>query len=134
MAAMFSDDWMVDFGNAWNDEPDLGGALSKIGFNSNIGYGFEGDAQPKGVLVVENGYVTRAGAYAGETLNWDLRAKPDDWEKWMQKGIGMVGLGMAYTTGKLKFKVGDYGAMVKDPRMAGPFIKSFTAMGKVPRT
>jgi hypothetical protein len=46
----------------------------------------------------------------------------------------MMGLGMAYTTGKLKFVVGDYGAMIKNPAMAGPFIKSFTAMGKVPRT
>jgi hypothetical protein len=43
----------------------------------------------------------------------------------------MMGLGMAYTTGKLKFKIGDYMAMVKDPRMAGPFIKSFTVMGQV---
>jgi hypothetical protein len=31
----------------------------------------------------------------------------------------------------MKFKVGDYGAMIKDPRMAGPFIKSFAVMGRV---
>ena len=31
MAALFSDDWMVDFGNAWNDEKDLGDALAKAG-------------------------------------------------------------------------------------------------------
>jgi hypothetical protein len=31
----------------------------------------------------------------------------------------------------MKFQVGDYTAMIKDPRMAGPFIKSFAAMGKV---
>jgi hypothetical protein len=43
---------------------------------------------------------------------------------------GMGGLGMAFATGKIKFKVGDYGAMLKDPRMAGPFIKSFTVMGR----
>jgi len=43
----------------------------------------------------------------------------------------MAGLGMAYATRKLKFQVGDYGAMIKDPRMAGPFIKSFSAMGQV---
>ena len=42
----------------------------------------------------------------------------------------MMSLGVAYTSRKLKFRVGDYGAMVKDPRMAGPFIKSFSAMGK----
>jgi hypothetical protein len=38
---------------------------------------------------------------------------------------------MAATTGKLKFRKGDYGAMVKDPRMAGPFVKSFSVMGRV---
>jgi hypothetical protein len=134
MAALFSDDWMVDFGNAWNDEKDLGDALAKIGFNSTIGYGFQGEDKARGYIKVENGYVVSAGAYNGEALNWDLRASPDDWEKWCQKGIGMVSLGMAYTTGKLKFQVGDYGAMIKNPAMAGPFIKSFSVMGTVPRT
>jgi hypothetical protein len=31
----------------------------------------------------------------------------------------------------MKFKVGDYSAMIKDPRMAGPFIKSFSVMARV---
>ncbi len=134
MAALFSDDWMVDLGNAWNDETELGDALAKIGFNSNIGYGFEGEDKPRGVLRVEGGYVVEAGAYNGQSLNWDLRASPADWEKWCANGLGMMSLGLAYTAGKLKFKVGDYGAMVKNPAMAGPFIKSFSVMGKVPRT
>lgn len=134
MPALFSDDWMVDFGNAWNDDPELGDALAKIGFTSTIGYGFDGEDAPRGFIKVENGYVTGAGAYDGTALNWDLRAKPADWEKWCANGIGMMSLGLAYTAGKLKFKLGDYGAMVKNPAMAGPFIKSFTAMGRVPRT
>lgn len=133
MAALFSDDWMVDFGNAWNDEKELGDALAKIGFNSVIGYGFDGEDKPRGYIAVENGYVTGAGAFNGQTMNWDLRASPTDWEKWCTGGIGMMSLGMAYTTGKLKFKVGDYGAMIKNPAMAGPFIKSFSVMGTVPR-
>ena len=134
MPELFSDDWMVDFGNEWNDEPDLGDALAKIGFNSVIGYGFEGEDQPRGYINVENGYVTAAGAYDGRTLSWDLRAKSADWEKWCDKGLGMMALGLAYTSGKLKFKTGDYGAMIKNPAMAGPFIKSFDVMGRVPRT
>lgn len=133
MPALFSDDFMVDFGNAWNDD-DLGEALAKIGFNSVIGYGFEGEDQPRGYLKVENGYVTAAGAYDGTPMNWDLRAKAADWEKWCQGGVSMISLGLAYTSGKLKFKTGDYGAMIKNPAMAGPFIKSFTVMGRVPRT
>jgi hypothetical protein len=134
MAALFSDDWMVDFGNAWNDEKELGDALAKIGFNSIIGYGFDGEEKARGFIKVENGYVVEAGAYDGQILNWDLRASPADWEKWCVNGIGMMALGLAYTSGKLKFKVGDYGAMIRNPAMAGPFIKSFAAMGTVPRS
>ena len=133
MAALFSADWMNAFGEAWNAEPDLGDALAKIGFNSVIGYGMQGEAQPRGYIDVQNGKVVTSGAYSDQTLNWDLRASADNWEKWCAKGLGMMALGMAYTTGKLKFAVGDYGAMIKNPAMAGPFIKSFTVMGQVPR-
>ena len=131
MADLFSDEWMKSFMNEWNNEPALAGALQKIGFNSVIGYGFQGDAGPTGVITVENGVVTAAGAYNGEALSWDIRAKAASWDKWLSKGIGMAGLGMAYTTGKMKFAVGDYLSMIKDPRMAGPFIKSFSVMGNV---
>lgn len=131
MAEFFSDAWMKSFMEEWNKEPDLADALSKINFSSNIGYGLLDEDQARGVVVVENGKVTSAGAYNGEELNWDLRASQDNWDKWMTKGLGMAGLGMAYVGGKLKFKSGDYKAMVKDPRMAGPFIKTFTVMGRV---
>ena len=131
MADLFSDEWMNSFKDAWNNEPALSDALAKIDFNSVIGYGFQGDDGPTGVITVENGKVTAAGAYNGETLSWDIRAKQANWEKWLKKGIGMAGLGMAYTTGKMKFVVGDYLAMAKDPRMAGPFIKSFNVMGSI---
>ena len=130
MADLFSDAWMKSFGEQWNGEPELSDALAQIGFNSTIGYGFAGDDAPLGVIVVENGKVSSAGAYNGEPLNWDLRASADSWDKWVAKGIGMMGLGTAYATGKLKFNVGDYSAMIKDPRMAGPFIKSFSVMGR----
>ncbi len=131
MAELFSDEWMKGFMEVWNSEADLSDALAQIGFSSTIGYGFIGDDAPTGVIVVENGKAVSAGAYNGEPLNWDLRASEANWNKWISKGVGMAGLGMAYTTGKLKFIVGDYAAMLKDPRMAGPFIKSFGAMAKV---
>lgn len=131
MADLFSADWMAKYMEAWNSEPDLSESLAQIGFNSVIGYGFDGDAQPTGVLTVENGKAVAGEAYNGQTLNWDLRASADNWGKWMSKPPGMMGLGIAYTSRKLKFEVGDYGAMVKDPRMAGPFIKSFAVMGRV---
>jgi len=130
MAELFSDEFMKSYMKAWNEEPELSDALAKIDFNSVIAYGFDDEEQPRGVLRIEGGKAVAGGAYNGEEVNWDLRASPENWKKWMAKPPGMVGLGMAYTSRKLKFKVGDYAAMIKDPRMAGPFIKSFTAMSK----
>jgi hypothetical protein len=131
MSQLFSDSWMQSFADAWNSDPELAGELEKINFNSTIGYGIDGEDSPRGVISIENGKAVNAGEYSGEALNWDLRASEDSWGKWIIKPPGMMGLGTAYTTRKLKFNVGDYSAMVKDPRMAGPFIKSFSAMGQV---
>ncbi len=130
MAELFSDEWMKSYMEAWNSEPELSDALAKIAFNSTIAYGFDGEASPRGVLVVENGKAVSAGKYNNETLDWDLRASQASWDKWMKKGIGMMALGIAYTSRKLKFVQGDYMGMIKDLRMAGPFIKSFTVMGR----
>ncbi|MBE9516578.1 MAG: SCP-2 sterol transfer family protein [Proteobacteria bacterium] len=131
MSDIFSGAWMARFKDEWNNEPDLSDALGKISFNSVIGYGVDGEDKPRGVIKIENGKVTNAGDYAGEQLNWDLRASEDNWNNWFSKDIGAVGLGTAYTTRKLKFETGDYSAMIKDPRMAAPFIKSFSVMGRV---
>ncbi|MCK5724985.1 MAG: hypothetical protein KAI84_20785, partial [Gammaproteobacteria bacterium] len=60
-----------------------------------------------------------------------LRASKENWQKWFKKPPGMMALGMAYTSRQLKFKKGDYVSMIKDPRMAGPFLKSFTVMARV---
>jgi hypothetical protein len=130
MAELFSDEWMQSFKEQWNAEPDLSDALAKISFNSVIGYGFPGEDTPRGVLTIENGKATAGGGYSGQTMNWDLRASAEQWAKWMSNPPGMMGLGAAFTTGKIKFVVGDYKGMLKDPRMAGPFIKSFTVMGR----
>jgi putative sterol carrier protein len=131
MPELFSEVWMKSFMEEWNKDPELSKNLAEIKFNSKIAYGFVGDENPKGVLVIENGQAVSAGPYQNEEVNWDLRASQENWNKWIEKGIGMAGLGMAYMSGKLKFKTGDYSAMIKDPRMAGPFIKSFTVMGRI---
>lgn len=131
MADLFSSEWMQAFGKQWNAEPELADALAKIHFNSVIGYGFVDDPNPVGVLTVEDGRVVFAGQYEGQKLNWDLRANRETWQQWITKGLNMMGLSMAYMGRKLQFQVGDYAAMIKDPRMAGPFIKSFAVMSRV---
>jgi hypothetical protein len=131
MTQLFSPAWMQAYGEQWNAEPDLADALAKIQFNSVIGYGFENEPNPTGVLKIVEGRVISAGSYQGEKLNWDLRADREQWQQWLRNGLTMMGLSMAYMTRKLQFRVGDYVAMIKDPRMAAPFIKSFAVMGKV---
>ena len=131
MSNLFKADWMNRYKEEWNKEPELAAALNKISFNSVIGYGFEGAAAPSGYIKVENGHVVEAGEYSNQTLNWDLRASDSQWKAWFSKEPGMTGLGIAFTTGKLKFIKGDYTSMLKDPRMASPFIKSFGVMSRV---
>ena len=131
MSALFSDEWMKQLMTAWNGDPNVKDKLAEIGFSSVIAYGFKDDENPRGVFVVENGVCVRAGAWSDEALDWDIRANTADWLKWIKKGIGMMGLGTSFATGKLKFKVGDYKSMMKDPRMAGPFVKSFGLMQQI---
>ena len=131
MAELFSDEWMNQLKDAWNAEPEVRDKLAEIGFSSVITCGFKVEDQPRGVFVVENGACVRAGDYAAEAPDWDMRASRDDWMKWVAKGLGMAGMGTAFAMGKLKFKKGDFKAMIKDPRMAGPFVKSFALMKQI---
>ena len=131
MATLFSDKWMQKLMDKWNNAPELANELSIHGFNSTIAYGFDDEEEPRGVLVVENGKAISATVFADQIVNWDLRASKNNWKMWLSKPPGMMDLGMAYTSHKLKFNKGDYTTMIKDPHMAGPFVKSFIVMGRV---
>ena len=131
MADIFAEQWMQKLVDEWNKEPELANELSNIGFNSTIAYGFENEDEPRAVLVIKKGKAVSGDVFSQQEFNWDLRASKQDWQKWFKKPPGMMALGMAYTSRKLRFKKGDYISMIKDPRMAGPFLKSFTVMGRV---
>lgn len=131
MAELFSAEWMNQLREAWNADPEVSGKLADIGFDSVITCGFKDEDEPRGVFVVEKGICVRAGDYAGEDPDWDMRASHKDWMKWVENGISMAGMGTAFAMGKLKFKHGDFKSMIKDPRMAGPFVKSFGLMQKI---
>ena len=131
MSDLFTANWMSKFKDEWNNESELSDALGEIGFESIIGYGFKGDDTATGYIKVENGKVVDSGSYTDQDLNWDMRCTSEQWQKLMNKEVGMTGLGLAFTTGKLKFTKGDYASMSKDPRMATPFVKSFSVMGRV---
>jgi hypothetical protein len=55
MAALFSAKWMEQYAKAWKGDAQIVNGLSAIQFDSNIGYGFIGDPQPAGVLIVKGG-------------------------------------------------------------------------------
>ncbi|MEF8793858.1 hypothetical protein [Thiohalorhabdus sp.] len=131
MPELFSQEWFQRFQQLWNQEVKLYKALAAVGFSSHIGYGFRAEEDPRGVLQVEQGEAIHAGAYGGESLNWDLRAAPDCWKAWMDNPPGLMDLGMAYSNHELEFRVGDYPTMIKNPRLAEPFLKSFVVMGHV---
>lgn len=131
MPTLFNDDWMKKFQTIWNKDPELSIALEKISFNSIIGYGFPNEATPRGCLIIENGNAVKAGSYAGQSLTLDLRAKESHWKDWLNREVGVASLGLAYSTGKLKFIEGDYKQIFNNPQYNRPFIKSFSAMGRV---
>jgi len=131
MSQLFNDIWMKKYQSIWNKDPELSKALEKISFDSTIGYGFPDETMPRGFIIIQNGHVVDAGRYEGQPLNWDLRAKEDHWKEWLNREVGVTSVGLAYSTGKLKFIAGDYKNMIKSPSMSRPFVKSFSAMGRV---
>lgn len=131
MSEIFSGEWMLAFQKGWNEDQQLADELERVGFSSVIAYGFDDEEDPRVVVVVEKGRVASAGPYHGQSLNWDLRAGKAQWEAWRQKVPSLMALGLAYTQRKLRFKVGDYATMVKDPRLAGPFVRSFSVMARI---
>ena len=128
MAQLFSEEWINKLKDAWNADPEVSGKLAEIGFSSVITCGYKGDDKPLCVFVVENGEAISAGSYNGEKPDWDMRASKDNWMKWVKKPLGMTSMGIAFTTGKLKFVEGDFKQMIKTPSMAVPFVKSFALM------
>jgi hypothetical protein len=131
MSELFNDKWMKKYQSEWNKDPELVTPLEAINFNSIIGYGFPDELTPRGCITVENGLIIDAGAYNGQDLNWDLRAKQHHWHEWLNREVGKAGFSLAYSTGKLQFIEGDFKSIYKDQNMTRPFIKSFSAMGRV---
>jgi len=128
MAKIFSTEWMQEFAQAWNADSAMTDNLAAADFTSTIGFGCSGDEQPVGIVKVENGRVTYAGDYQGQQLDWDMRADIEAWQEWISNGFGFEKLGVAVSSGKLTFLVGDYRKMIRTPNMAKPFLRHFELM------
>jgi hypothetical protein len=131
---LFSEKWMNDLKDAWNKESAVYEPLEKAGFSANIAYGIKGEDKARGLIVITNGKVVRAGAYVDETLDWDLRASPQNWQLWLKEGFGLGRLGPAVAMKRLQFATGNYRQMIRNPKLSHPFIIHFELMTKIPTT
>jgi len=130
MPELFSDDWASNYKQIWNSSEGIAQELGQSNFNSVVAFGVDGEDAPRVVLNISDGQIITAGNFHGESLNWDLRASLDEWVSLVAKPPGLMKLGLAYTSRKLKFKKGDYSVMIKDPRLSTAFVKCFALMGK----
>jgi len=117
--------------NEWNSTPKVLDPLVKASFNARIGYGYKGEPRARALLVVVNGRVQSAGAMDNGELDWDLRANPESWEKWIREGFGLSKLGPAVATQVLEFAKGNYRQMIQNLSLSQPFLEHFELMRKI---
>ena len=131
MADLFSNEWAQAFKDAWNADEEITASLQRVGFNSVVAFGLPDDDYPSFVMTIQNGLVSSINSADADDVKWDIRATKDNWLALIVKPPGLMKLGIAYTSRKLRFTKGDYATMIKDPSLAGAFVKSFALMGKV---
>lgn len=131
MADLFSSEWAQAFKDAWNADEEITASLQRAGFNSVVAFGLPEDDVPSFIMTIQNGLVSSINTGNVDDIKWDIRATRDNWLSLIVKPPGLMKLGIAYTSRKLRFTKGDYATMIKDPSLAGAFVKSFALMGKV---
>ena len=131
MADLFSNEWAQSYKDAWNADEEITAQLQRVGFNSVVAFGLPESEEPAFVMKIQNGMVSSINSTAMDEIKWDIRATNDDWLSLIVKPPGLMRLGIAYTSRKLRFRKGDYATMIKDPSLAGAFVKSFALMGRV---
>ena len=131
MGELFTESWMHVLQQKWNADPEIVGPLGVAGFSARIAYGFKGEDKPRGVMVIENGKVIESGNYVDGPLDWDLRAEPSNWKKWIDEGFGLTKLGPAVATGALQFASGNYRQMIRNPSLSHPFLHHFKLISEI---
>lgn len=131
MADLFSNEWAQAFKDAWNADEEITTSLKRVGFDSVVAFGLPDDEVPSFIMTIRNGLVSSINSAAVDEIKWDIRATKDNWLSLIVKPPGLMKLGIAYTSRKLRFTKGDYATMIRDPSLASAFVKSFALMGKV---
>ena len=131
MSELFSEEWAHAYKLAWNNDDEITSTLRAAGFNSVVAFGLQDEDESRFVMTIENGLITSLRNQPEELIDWDIRASQENWLALVAKPPGLMKLGIAYTSRKIRFKKGDYATMVKDPNLAGAFVKSFGLMSKI---
>lgn len=130
MPELFSEAWAENYKDLWNSNEGIADQLGKSGFCSVVAFGVDGEDDPRVVLTISDGQIVGAGEPHGQSYNWDLRASQEEWDSLVAKPPGLMKLGLAYTSRKLKFNKGDYAMMIKDPSLSTAFVKCFALMAQ----
>jgi hypothetical protein len=128
MSLMFTREWIESFANAWNGDPEMVRPLSEARFSAIVALGLANHEDPFALLEVNDGRVARAGVFNPANSpkpDWDLRAALEQWQVWKKEGLGLNGLGVAVSSGKLQFRAGDYRKMIRNPQLATAFLRFF---------
>lgn len=131
MADLFSREWIEAFVGRWNGDNEMLVPLFSRGFSAVIALGYADQTDPRILLEVENGRVTRAGPYLAATrpqVDWDLRASPAQWAMWKKKPLEITSISVAVNRGELQFKAGDYRKLMRTPELAKAFLRFFTLL------
>lgn len=131
MSELFSEDWGKAYMEAWNNDGEITSTLRQADFSSVVAFGFHDEEDPRFVMRIENGLIQSLDKHPADEIKWDIRASKENWLALIAKPPGLMKLGMAYTSRKMRFNKGDYASMIKDPNLAGAFVKSFGLMSKV---
>ncbi|MDH5766020.1 MAG: SCP-2 sterol transfer family protein [Gammaproteobacteria bacterium] len=131
MTKLFNEQWMQRFQSEWNKDTQYKTTPELSIHQLRIGYGFPEESTPRCCFEVNNGQITHAGAYQGQELDWDLRAREPHWKDWQNRETGSSSIGMAYSSGKLKILTGDYWQFVKNPAIKHSLLKCFSIMGRL---
>ena len=133
MNDFLSTNWIQELASAWNNEPTIVDSLAKAHFTAKVGYGIIGEKKARCYIQIENGIIINSNAYTNQILEWDLRASTNNWRKWLEEdGFGLSNMGPAVALGRLKFVEGDYRSMIKNPKLAVPFLQHFDLMSNIP--
>ena len=129
---LFSEPWMREFGKLWTNDREISSLLQKRAWTANIGYGLSKALHPNGILMIENSQLRRADDYNGQSLDWDMRASLEDWQKWLENGFSIDRMGYVLVHKELQFVQGDYRKVMCTPMYAALLLRSFELMQQLP--